>query len=57
MEDRYKRWDWDPKRINIDRRFLNNLRFADDVVLFGDKVEHLKEIVIHLQQEKKKIGL
>ena len=46
-----------PYGININGQVLNNLRFADDIILFANKEEHLQELLNHLNQEGKKKGM
>ena len=43
--------------IRIDGSYLNNLRFADDIVLISRDVSQLKEMLEQLNNEAKKVGL
>ena len=43
--------------ININGETLNNLRFADDIILLANKEEHLQELVNQLNKEGKKDGM
>jgi len=49
--------NWEGKGIKIDGEFLNNLRFADDVVIITDNEKDLKEMITELNEESKKAGL
>ena len=43
--------------ININGLRLNNLRFADDIILFAESEEKLKEMLEELNSEGKKDGM
>ena len=43
--------------IKIDRRNINNLRYADDTTLFAESKEELKSFLIKLKEESEKAGL
>ena len=46
--------------IKIDRKNINNLRYADDTTLMAESEEELKEIknlLIKLKEESEKVGL
>lgn len=57
LEDVFKRLRWENKGINITGERLNNLRFADDIVLFAQEEQELKEMIKELQTEARKVGL
>ena len=42
--------------IKITRRKINNLRYADDTTLMAES-EELKNILIKMKEESKKVGL
>ncbi|GBP27307.1 hypothetical protein EVAR_18778_1 [Eumeta japonica] len=42
---------WEGKGINIDGKYLNNLRFADDIVLFSTSSKQLEEMLTDLTVE------
>ncbi len=42
LEEIFRRLEWEGKGIKIDGEHLNNLRFADDVVLISDNIEELE---------------
>ena len=49
--------DWDEKGIRIDGKFLSNLRFADDIVLFSRNTTEAETMLNELNEAGKKIGL
>ena len=49
-------WDKKPKRIEIARRNINNLRYADDTTLMAESQE-LKSLLMKVKEESEKVGL
>ena len=43
--------------INIARRNINNLRYADDTTLTTESKEELKSLLMKLKEESEKVGL
>ena len=43
--------------INIARRNINNLRYADDITLMAEREEELKSILMKVKEENEKTGL
>ena len=43
--------------INIARRNINNLRYADDITLMAESEEELKSLLIKVKEESEKAGL
>ena len=43
--------------INIARRNINNLRYADDITLMTESEEKLKSLVMKVMEESEKVGL
>ena len=43
--------------INIARRNISNLRYADDTTLMAEREEELKSLLMKVEEESKKIGL
>ena len=43
--------------INIARRNINNLRYADDTTLMAENEEELKSLLIKVKEESEKVGL
>ena len=43
--------------IKIARRNINNLRYADDTILYGRKRKELKSILMKVKEESEKVGL
>ena len=57
LGDIFRRLNWEKKGIKICGEYLNNLKFADDIVLFADNLETLQEMMEELQTESIKTGL
>ena len=43
--------------IKIARRYINNLRYADDTTLMAEIEEELKSLLMKVKEESEKIGL
>ena len=43
--------------IKIDRRSINNLRYADDTTLIAESEEELKSLLMKVKEETEKVGL
>ena len=43
--------------INIARRNINNLRYADDITLMAESEEELKSLLMKVKVESEKVGL
>ena len=43
--------------IKIARRYINNLRYADDATLMAEREEELKSILMKVKVESEKVGL
>ena len=43
--------------INIARRNINNLRYADDNTLMAESEEELKSLLMKVKEESEKVGL
>ena len=43
--------------IKIDKRNVNNLRYADDTILMAEGEEELKTLMMKVKKEKEKAGL
>ena len=43
--------------IKIDRRYINNLRYADDTTLMAESEEELKSLLMKVKEESEKVGL
>ena len=43
--------------VKIDRRNVNNLRYADDTTLMAESKEKLKSILVKVKEESEKAGL
>ena len=43
--------------INIARRNINNLRYADDTILMAESKEELKSLLMRVKEESEKGGL
>ena len=51
------RLDESQARINIARRNINNLRYADDTTLMAESEEELKSLLTKVKVESEKVGL
>ena len=45
------------KEIQINREYLNNLRFADYIVLMNELMDELQQMILQLHRESQKVGL
>ena len=43
--------------INIARRNINNLRYADDTTFMAESKEELKSLLMKVKEESEKVGL
>ena len=43
--------------IKIARRYINNLRYADDTTLMAESEEELKILLMKVKEEREKVGL
>ena len=43
--------------IEIARRNINNLRYADDITLMAESKEELKSLLMKVKEESEKVGL
>ena len=43
--------------IKIARRNINNLRYADDTTLMGEREEELNSLLVKVKEESEKVGL
>ena len=43
--------------IKIDRRNINNFRYADDTTLMAESEEELKSLLMKVKEESEKVGL
>ena len=43
--------------INIVKRNINNLRYADDTTLMAESEEELKSLLMKVKEESEKVGL
>ncbi|KAK6751408.1 hypothetical protein RB195_003042 [Necator americanus] len=52
-----KSLSWEEKGIRVGGRFLSNLRFADDIVLFSSSTNEAETMLNELNEAGKRIGL
>ena len=43
--------------IKVARRYINNLRYADDTILITESKDELKSLLMKVKEESKKVGL
>ena len=48
---------WSQSGIKIDRRNINNLRYADDNTLRAESKEKLESLLMRVKEESEKAGL
>lgn len=56
MEHAYKIADWTEMGINIDGKFINNLKFADDILLKADTFDQAQKMLQELHAVSEKVG-
>jgi hypothetical protein len=57
LEEVFRRLAWDGRGVNINGEKLNNLRFADDIVLMSNDVAEMQEMLNELNQQSMELGL
>lgn len=57
LEDVFKKLSWQQKGVNIDGRYLNHLRFADDIVLMSTNAGELSSMLLDLKEASQIVGL
>ena len=43
--------------IKIAKRNINNLRYADDIILMAESEEELKSLLMKMKEERGRVGL
>ena len=43
--------------IKIAGRYINNLRYADDIILIAESEEELKSLLMKVKEDSEKVGL
>ena len=54
---RNARLDQSQAGIKIARKYINNLRYADDTTLMAESEEELKSLLMKVKEESEKVGL
>ncbi len=57
LEEIFKKSEWDDMGLKIDGEYLNNLTFADDIVLLRNSGENLEIMISDLHRESLKVDL
>ena len=57
LEDTFRSLNWEKSGMNITVKYLNHLRFADDIVIISETKEQLQAMVQELATESSKRGL
>lgn len=57
LEDIFKKLSWEKRGLNIAGARLNNLRFADDIVLLTDNPDELQIMIQELNDASLRVGL
>ncbi len=53
----FRKFEWDNYSLKIDGELLNNLKFADDIVLISDDRKDLQNMVSDLLNDSQKVDL
>ena len=53
----FKNLKWKQEGIKINRKYLNNQRFADDVIIIATSNEQMQKMINDIYQQNKNIGL
>ena len=56
LESMLRNLNWDNKGFNIDREYLNHLRFADDNILLLEEPQELQNMLTELNKENVKLA-
>uniref|UniRef100_A0A914XD91 Reverse transcriptase domain-containing protein n=1 Tax=Plectus sambesii TaxID=2011161 RepID=A0A914XD91_9BILA len=56
LEEIFRKLNWSSS-ININGKRLNHLRFADDIIIVGEMIEEVEEMLRELDQESARVGL
>jgi len=54
FEEVFTKLNWTGKGVNINGEYINNLRFADDIIVIAKNPNELKEMVEELTEKGKK---
>ncbi len=57
LEDIFRKLNWEQKGIKINGEFMNNLRYADGIVLIAQNTKELKEMAVELLEKCWEAGL
>ena len=57
LEDVFKLLEWDGLGININGEYITHLRFADDIVIMAESLEHLNAMLSDLSIVSQRVGL
>ncbi|RVE53061.1 hypothetical protein evm_002359 [Chilo suppressalis] len=57
LEDVFKKLSWEERGLKLPGTRLNNLRFADDIVLFSDNPDDLQTMIHELNEASLNVGL
>ena len=54
----WEKLDWKKQAgVKIARRNINNLRYADDIILMAEREEELKSLLMKVKEQSEKVGL
>lgn len=57
LQDIFSKINWTQKGILLNGKYLNHLRFADDIAILAETPKDLEEMIRALDHESKKVGL
>jgi len=56
LEEVFRKLEWSDKGVSVNGSYLNNLRFADDIVLIAPNLTELEEMINELAQVSEEIA-
>lgn len=57
LEHVFRTLNWESMGVNINGKYLSNIRFADDIALFGNTEKELQQMIKELNIKCKEVGL
>ncbi len=57
LQEIFRKLQWNNRGVKIDGRYINNLRFADDIVLLSDNLEDVQKMGNELMLISREVGL
>lgn len=57
LEEVFRNLEWEGRGLKIDGKWLNNLRFADDIVLISENKDEVQKMLEELTKACRRVGL